>query len=141
MSMILSTRNVFLTLVIPLALAACSAPHTSVEKNARHMAYQIKQIHFDPNTQPLTADNTRVMRDFLGQFYELGKKDSASGLTPLQAQQRVNSFSNGEGPFSLNKQKSVIINQQYDADQPEKRIAIMKTAAVQTYWDGYNGRP
>jgi hypothetical protein len=35
----------------------------------------------------------------------------------------------------------VIINKEYDADQPGKRIEIMKSGAIQTDWDGYNGRP
>lgn len=139
--MIPSARILFLTFVIPLVLVACSGPQTSVEKNARHMAYQIKNIHFDPNTQPLTADNSRVMAEFLRQFYELGKKDKAAGMTTVQAQQRVNSFSSNDGPFSPEKQKSVVINKEYEADQPLKRIDIMKSGATQTYWDGYNGRP
>jgi hypothetical protein len=81
------------------------------------------------------------MAEFLVQFYELGKKDRAEGLTSLQAQQRVDSFTSSEGPFSLNAPKTVIINKEYDADQPGKRIEIMKSGAIQTYWDGYNGRP
>ena len=139
--MIQSARILSLTFVIPLVLAACAGPQTSVEKTGRHMAYQLKKIHFDPNTQPLTADNSRVMAEFLVPFYELGKKDRAAGLTSLQAQQRVNSFTGSDGPFSLNTPKTVIINKEYDADQPVKRIEIMKSGAIQTYWDGYNGRP
>lgn len=128
------------SLVLPLALTACSIPRTSVEKNARHMAYQMQQIHFDANTQPLTADNTRLMAQFLSQFYELGKEDRTAGLTIIQAQQRVDSFTKGNGPFSLENQKTKIINREYDADQPDKRVNIMKKNAIQTYWDGYNGR-
>lgn len=134
-------RLLALTLVLPLVLAACSSHRTSVEKNARHMAYQLQQIHFDANTQPLTADNTRLMAQFLSQFYELGKEDRTAGLTSIQAQQRVNSLTKGDGPFSPENQKTMIINRVYDADQPDKRIDIMKNSAIQTYWDGYNGRP
>ena len=104
------------------------------------MAYQMQQIHFDANTQPLTADNTRLMVQFLIQFYELGKEDRTAGLTAIQAQQRVDSFTKGNSPFSPENQKTKIINREYDADQPDKRVNIMKKNAIQTYWDGYNGR-
>lgn len=136
-----SARVLPLLLLIPFFLVACNNHQSSVEKNARHMSYQIQRIHFDPNTKPLTADNTRLMAQFLSQFYDIGKKDRASGLTTVQAQQRVDSFSSGKGPFSPEEQKTIVINRAYDADQPDKRIEIMKTNAVQTYWDGYNGQP
>lgn len=130
-----------LVLLTPLFLAACSGNQTSVEKNARHTAYQIERIHFDPNMRPLTGDNIRITAQFLSQFYETGKKDRASGLTTAQARQRVNSFSNDGGPFAPEAQKSTFIKQEYDADQPKKRSDILKQGAIATYWDGYNGRP
>ncbi|HBA9748346.1 TPA: Exc2 family lipoprotein, partial [Escherichia coli] len=122
-------------------LAGCSGNQTSVEKNARHMAYQIEQVNFDPNTKPLTADNTRLMAKFLSQFYEIGKQDREAGFTSAQAQQRVDSLSTGNGPFSPGAQKTKIINRDYDSEQPEKRSEILKQGAITTYWDGYNGRP
>lgn len=129
-----------LLILMPLLLAACTSNQSSVEKNARHMAYQLERIHFDPNTRPLTADNIRLMSQFLGQFYEFGKKDRAAGLTVAQAQQQVENFSRGKGPFSPDAQTYTIINRSYDADQPDKRIEIMKANAIQSYWDGYHGR-
>lgn len=135
-------------LSIPFLLAACAGPQTSVDKNARHMSYQIAQAHFDPNTRPLTVDNTRLMAKFLSQFYELGKKDRAAGLTLAQAQQRVNSFSQAQPggtaadtPFAAEKQKSYFLTQEYSAEQPEKHSKILKDGAIATYWDGYNGKP
>ncbi|WP_411696741.1 Exc2 family lipoprotein [Enterobacter pasteurii] len=139
--MLSSVRVLPLVLFIPLFLASCSGNQTSVEKNARHMAYQIEQVHFDPNTKPLTADNTRLMTSFLSQFYEIGKQDREAGFTSAQAQQRVDSFSTGNGPFSPGAQKTTIINRDYDSDQPEKRSEILKQGAIATYLDGYNGRP
>ena len=136
-----SVRVLQLVLFIPLFVAGCSGNLTSVEKNARHMAYQIEQAHFDPNTKPLTADNTRLMAGFLSQFYEIGKQDREAGFTSAQAQQRVDSLSTGNGPFSPGAQKTKIINRDYDSDQPEKRSEILKQGAITTYWDGYNGRP
>lgn len=136
-----SVRVLPLVLFIQLFLTGCSGNQTSVEKNARHMAYQIEQVHFDPNTKPLTADNTRLMTRFLSQFYELGKQDREAGFTSAQAQQRVDSLSTGNGPFSPGAQKTTIINRDYDSDQPEKRSEILKQGAITTYWDGYNGRP
>lgn len=137
-----SARILPLVLFIPALLAACTASKGSVEQNARHMAYQIERIHFDPNTRPLTADNIRSMAVFLGQFYDMGKKDRAAGLTQAQAQQRADLISNNEtSPFTPGTQKAMIINRAYDADQQDKRIAIMKAGAIKSYWDGYNGRP
>ena len=134
-------RLLSLVFFIPLFLVACSGNQTSVEKNARHLAYKIERAHFDPNTKPLTGDNIRLMSAFLSQFYAMGKKDRATGLTTAQAQQRVNSFSSDDGPFSPGAQKTTFINRDYDADQPGKRSDILKQGAIATYWDGYNGRP
>jgi hypothetical protein len=130
-----------LVIFIPFFLMACAGNQTSVDRNARHLAYQIEQMHFDPNTKPLTADNARVLVPFLSQFYDLGKKDRAAHLTTAQAQQQVNSFSGENGPFSPEAQKTMFLNQAYDAEQPGKRSDILKQGAIATYWDGYNGRP
>lgn len=139
-SLMPSTRVLSLACLLPLLLIACTS-QTSVEKHARHIAYQIAQAHFDPNTKPLTADNARELEPFLRQFYTLGKKDRAAGLSTSQAQQRVNTFSNDDGPFAPGAQKTIFINRHYDADQPGKRSDILKQGAIATYWDGYNGRP
>ena len=135
-------------LTLPLLLTACAGSQTSVDKNARHMAHQIARLHFDPNTRPLTADNIRLMAQFLSQFYDQGKKDRAAGLTLAQAQQRVNCFRQqqagdaaGNSPFALEAQKSFFLTHQYTADQPEKRRTILLDGAIATYWDGYNGKP
>ncbi|MBS0970765.1 Exc2 family lipoprotein [Nissabacter archeti] len=135
-------------LVGVLLLSACSGPQTSVSQHARHMAYQLAGLHFDPNTQPLTTDNARRMEKFLSQFYDLGKQDRVAGLTAEQAQQRVASFSQAqdgatdqEGPFSPVTQKSAFINHEYEADQPEKRSKLLLEGAIATYWDGYHGKP
>lgn len=135
-------------LMLPLLISACSGPQTSVETNARHMAYQIATTHFDPNTRPLVTDNARHMAEFLTQFYELGKKDRADGLTLSQAQQRVDSFSQDsagntakEGPFAAGAQRSTFISQSYEAEQPEAQSKILLDGATATYWDGYNGKP
>ena len=82
-----------------------------------------------------------MLKPFFRQFYDLGKKDRAAHLTTAQAQMRVNSFNNKNGPFSPKKQISTFITQEYAADQPEKRSDILRSGAIDTYWDGYNGRP
>ncbi len=134
-------RHLPLVVFIPFFLMACAGNQTSVDINARHAAFRLEQIAFDPNTKPLTADNTRLLAQFFSQFYDLGKKDRAAHLTTAQAQQRVNSFSDGNGPFSPERQTSTFITQEYAADQPEKRSDILRSGATDTYWDGYNGRP
>lgn len=134
-------------LAAPLFLTACSGSQTSVDKNARHAAYQMAQIHFDPNTRLLTVDNARLLAKFLSQFYEQGKKDRAAGLTLAQAQQRVNCFSQNQNeaaegsPFAPDSQRSFFLTHQYSAEQPEKHSKILKDGAIATYWDGYNGKP
>lgn len=130
-------------LIAPLLLSACAGTQTSVNKHARHMAYQLANSHFDPNTRPLTTDNARRMAGFLNQFYMLGKKDRAEGLTVAQAQQRVNSFNRDDAgaPFAQAAQKDRFITHQYSAEQPENRVRILREGATATYWDGYHGKP
>lgn len=129
-------------LAVSLLLSGCAGQQTSVNRNARHAATQLEKIHFDPNTRPLTADNIRRTATFLSQFYALGKKDRAEGISQAQAQQRVTRFSDiSSGPFAPDAQKSRFISQDYSADQPEKRSLILLESATATYWDGYYGRP
>ncbi|RPD96128.1 entry exclusion protein 2 [Candidatus Pantoea deserta] len=129
-------------LAVSLLLSGCAGDQTSVNRNARHAAARLEKIHFDPNTRPLTADNIRQTAKFLDQFYELGKKDRAEGLSQAQAQQRVASFSAAtSGPFAAASQKTRILSQDYSAERPEKQSQILLESATATYWDGYLGRP
>lgn len=120
---------------------ACAGNQTSVDRNARHAAIRIEQSSFDPNTRSLTADNTRLLTQFFRQFYDQGKKDRAAHLSAGQAQLRVNSFNGEDGPFSPERQTNKFVTQEYAADQPEIRSDILRSGAIATYWDGYNGRP
>lgn len=156
--MIYSRKPLYISLLLSmLTLSACTHSQNSVDRNARHAATQIAQLHFDPNTRPLTADNIRSTAEFLRQFYDQGKQDRAAGLNMAQAQQRVNSFGGkvtGEesgvddlldspvaGPFDASAQKSVFLTHEYSAEQPEKQSRILLDSAIKTYWDGYYGRP
>lgn len=153
--MIYSLKPLYITLLLSaFLLSACTHSQSSVDRNARHAALQLANIHFDPNTRPLIADNIRVTAKFLNQFYVLGKQDRASSLSMEQAQQRVLSFSSSAmeskalppsehpaGPFDPSAQKSLFLTQVYAAEQPEKRASILLESAIKTYWDGYNGHP
>ncbi|NIF22458.1 Exc2 family lipoprotein [Candidatus Pantoea multigeneris] len=135
----MNIKSTALTILIPLLLTAC-APKTSVERNASHVAQQIAQLNFDPNMRSLTADNTQRATVFLQQFYDLGKKDHAQGITPAQAQERVNSFRSIDA-FAAASQGSTFVSHKYEAEQPKKQAELMLNAATTTYWDGYNGKP
>lgn len=151
-----SLKPLYITLLLSaFLLSACTHSQSSVDRNARHAALQLANIHFDPNTRPLIADNIRVTAKFLNQFYVLGKQDRASGLSMEQAQQRVLSFTGSAaqskaemlpsehpaGPFDASAQKNQFLTQVYAAEQPEKRARILLESAIKTYWDGYNGHP
>lgn len=145
--------NTIIAAILPLTLwfAGCAAPASSVERNARRVAIEVQKLDFDPNTRSLVADNTRVAKTFLQQFYTLGKKDRADGLTLAQARQRVASFSESvertqahasqKSVFSPDAQTSQFNQQQYSAEQPEKQARVLLNGATAVYWDGYNGQP
>lgn len=127
-----------LTLILPLLLTACSGSQTSVERNASHAASAIERMHFDPNTRMQRADSITALKPMMQQLYDQGKKDRTDGLTPAQAQKRVESFS---CPDVLSGgQKTRILGNEYDADNPEKQRQILLEAGISSYWDGYNGR-
>ena len=127
-----------LTLILPLLLTACSGSQTSVERNASHAASAIERMHFDPNTRMQRADSITALKPMMQQLYDQGKKDRTDGLTPAQAQKRVESFS---CPDVLSGgQKTRILGKEYDADNPEKQRQILLEAGISSDWDGYNGR-
>lgn len=129
-----------LPLLATLLLCACSAPQTSVEKHARHATYQIANAHFDPNTQTNISKSAKAAIPFFDQFYQEGKKDRLNGLTHQQAQERVNEFRNPDF-LPESERKSIMFNRTYTADSPKKQREIMIENAIETYWDGYNGKP
>ncbi|WP_336756133.1 Exc2 family lipoprotein [Pantoea sp. USHLN298] len=152
-TMIDTRKHLYIGLLLTAAMLSGCTAETSLERNAHHTASQIAKLHFDPNTRPLTADNYRIAKQFLSQFYELGKQDRAAGLSEEQAQQRVNSFTavrqtqQGDqidesctSPFSAAAQKSNFLKQSFSADRPQKRAEIMLESATKSYWDGFNGR-
>ena len=124
---------------IAVLLNACVSDG-SVDKKARHVALQLAQLNFDPNTRSLTADNTKHAAIFLQQFYDLGKKDHADGANATLAQLRVRSFADAE-IFTSRSQESTFVSQHYEAEQPSEQAALLLKSATETYWDGYNGKP
>lgn len=142
-------------LLAVLAVSSCTNSLNSVEKNAHNAVSQIEKLHFDPNTRPITADNIRLTSNFLHQFYALGKQDREAGVSLEKAQKRVESFSRNtdanksdvddllgeplKGPFTEEAQKSMFLNQEYSAEQPNKQRKILLDSAIKTYWDGYYG--
>ena len=135
----MTMKLAILTILITTLLTAC-APKGSVDKNAEHVALQIAQLNFDPNTRPLTAENTKRAAIFLQQFYDLGRKDHSNNLAKPFAQERVSQLKNAE-VFSSSSQGSTFVSQQYKAEQPKEQAALLLKSATETYWDGYNGKP
>ncbi len=127
-------------LLATLLLCACTASQNSVERHARHATFQLAEAHFDPNTQTNISKSAKAAIPFFDQFYQAGKKDCQNGLTREQAQQRVNEF---RDPAFLpeSERKSTMFNRTYTADSPKKQREIMIENAVETYWDGYDGKP
>ena len=126
-------------IITSLLLNACSSQQTSVDKNARHAVSRVAKIHFDPNSRLQTADSIKVMKPLLQQFYDQGKKDHSDGLTLAQARQRAENF---KCPGVItSSEKTTILGQTFEADEPAKQSQIVLDTAITTYWDGYNGRP
>lgn len=126
-------------IITSLLLNACSSQQTSVDKNARHAVSRVAKIHFDPNSRLQTADSIKVMKPLLQQFYDQGKKDHSDGLTLAQARQRAENF---KCPgVIMSSEKTTILGQTFEADEPAKQSQIILDTAITTYWDGYNGRP
>lgn len=139
MDELMNIKSAALAIIISVLLSACVSKG-SVDKNATHVALQIAQLNFDPNTRPLTAENTKRAAIFLQQFYNLGRKDRSDGFNASQAQERVMSFSKA-AVFASSSQGSTFVSQQYEAEQPNQQAALLLRAATATYWDGYNGKP
>ncbi|CAM3720515.1 hypothetical protein BS639_14840 [Rouxiella silvae] len=128
-----------LAVSISLVLSACNSQQTSVDRNARHVAQEIAQNHFDPNTRPLTADNIRVMKPVMQQFYDIGKRDQASGMTPVQAMERALLI--GTSGIIQGGDKAMYAGQTYTVDDPITQQKMIAKGATASYLDGYNGVP
>lgn len=127
----------YFVFTLPLVLAACTS-QTSIERNATHAVSAIESIEFDPNTRLLKTDSINAMKPLMQQFYDLGKKDRADGITLTQAQKRVENF-RSTGTL-IGGEKDVVFGREYDADNPEKQRQIVISAGTAAYWDGYNGK-
>ncbi|AHG21165.1 entry exclusion protein 2 [Chania multitudinisentens RB-25] len=127
-------------LLTTLLLSACSSQQSSPERHARHTAYQLEQIHFDPNTRTHISDSIKQFTPFFDQFYQAGKADRAQGVTRQQAQQREAYFHSPEF-LQESELKSTFLNREYAADNPQKQRQILVSAVIASYWDGYEGRP
>ncbi|KFK92415.1 MULTISPECIES: Exc2 family lipoprotein [unclassified Serratia (in: enterobacteria)] len=128
-----------LVLLTTLCLSACSSPQSSPERHAKRAVYQLDQAHFDPNTRMSISDSIKQAIPFFDQFYQMGKADRAKGLTRQQAEQREAYFRSAEF-LQESKQKSVFMQHEYSADNPQKQRQILLNAGVAAYWDGYEGR-
>lgn len=136
----LSKRYRSFPLLATLVLCACTASQSSVERHARHATYQLANAHFDPNTQTDISKSAKNAIPFFEQFYQVGKKDRLNGLTREQAQIRVNEIRHPDF-FPESEQKTMVYNRSYTTDTPKKQREILIENAVETYWDGYDGKP
>lgn len=134
-----SLRVFLCSVIVPLLLAGCAENQTSVDRNARHAAAELVQIHFDPTTRESRAGDVNALKPGLTQAYELGKHDFVMGRTVAQAQQRVAGFKYSKG--IQGEQQRVVLGQKYAVENPEQQRQILLEAITNTYWDGYYGRP
>lgn len=133
------SRVLLCVLALPLLLVGCAENQTSVDRNARHAAAELAQIHFDPTTRESLSGDVRALKPGLTKAYELGKRDFIMGRTVAQAQQRVVGFKYSKA--IQREPQRIILGQKYAAENPEQSRQILLEAITNTYWDGYYGRP
>lgn len=127
-------------LLLPcLCLAGCAPSGTSAERHARHFAYAAGD-NFDPSFVINKAESGRMMIPFFEQFWQMGRKDRADGLSRAQADERVKYLNSDEFIDSL-KGETHFAGKRYKSDDGRalKWRKVMREAATGSYQDGYNG--
>lgn len=123
---------------ITLSLIGCAAQTTSAERHARHFVYQSLD-DFDPNFRTLTYNSTKTFIPFFQQFYDLGKKDKADGMTPAEMAQRIDYF-HSDAFFANIENASSYFGHKSQEQKTAKWRKAMENAISETYRDGYDGR-
>ena len=135
------TRALYLTLLFSaITLTACTQHQTSVERHTRHYVYA-SDDGFDPNFYVLKTDKTKMLIPFFQQFWDMGAKDKAAGISPEEAKQRVKQFQSEKFLNSL-KRTTLFAGREYaDTDPISPKKAKMFTDTIsKVYFDGYEGR-
>lgn len=124
---------------ITLLLSGCVSDN-SINRHATDLIAQYRGLQSEPEMSINTADSIKGASQFLQPFYDLGKVDRDRGLSPEQAQRRVESFT-GLPMFKAAAQQESFNNQSYSTQHPEQKAALALSAATEIYMDGYNGKP
>lgn len=133
-----SKRILRLALLGPFLAIACTS-QTSADRNAQRAAMDIAQIHFDPNSRPLTADNIRVLKPLMQHFYDIGKQDRAEKLPLTKAMEKARIV---DCPGVIQgDDKTIFAGKMYEAEDAAAQQKIVASSAKSAYLDGYNGVP
>lgn len=73
------------------------------------------------------------------QFYDIGKRDQASGMTPVQAMERAHLI--GTSGVIQGGDKAMYAGHTYTVDDPITQQQMIAKGATEAYLDGYNGVP
>ncbi|PHM33189.1 Exc2 family lipoprotein [Xenorhabdus innexi] len=127
-------------IVSSLLTVGCSQPKTSAERNAKHFVYASND-DFDPNFRTQIYDSITLSVPLFEQFWQMGKKDKESGVTPEEAQERVLYLKSDEFLNSIQR-TSHFAGKAYKNSKsvsPKWRKAMSEGISA-TYMDGYEGR-
>ncbi|WP_235056621.1 Exc2 family lipoprotein [Pantoea sp. AS-PWVM4] len=121
-----------------LLLNGCAQTDTSAKRHATKFVYKVEDS--DPNFVMNKADSIRMATPFFAQFWQLGKKDRAQGVSSADAQKRVSYFHSDEFIKSISG-TSHFAGKEYkdDATLSPRWRNNMSEAIAQTYMDGYLG--
>lgn len=123
---------------VALLLTGCARPTTSAERHAREFVSQSAD-DFDPNFRTHIYNSVKASTPFFQQFYDMGKKDKAGGMSLAEKEQRVKYFGS-DAFFNMLKPTSTYAGHNYDIKKDEKFRNAMTQAIINTYRDGYDGR-
>ncbi|MGG5414051.1 Exc2 family lipoprotein [Edwardsiella tarda] len=134
-------RSLYLTLLLStITLTACTPHQSSVERHTRHYVYTSDDA-FDPNFYIHKTDTTKMLIPFFQQFWDMGAKDKAAGISPEEAKQRIKYYQSVEFLNSL-KKTSLFAGREYaDNDPiPAKEAKLFTDTISKVYFDGYEGK-
>jgi len=125
-------------LAVTLAITGC-APKTSPERHARQYI-KATSDDLNPNFVVKKTDSIRMMVPFFEQFYEVGAKDKAAGISPDEALQRANYFQSEEFLQSIKSQET-FAGKTYTSSglKSAQEQKSMGEAISGAYMDGYHG--
>lgn len=122
-------------------LASLVACQQNVPPPAAHAkSYVFKSNEdFDPNFSTQIADTIKMMTPVFAQFYEMGQKDRAAGLTRIQALARAEGFKDDPAFTDMTTQQNYV-NQTVTATLSKKQQRLLINESMGAYLDGFDGK-